>query len=137
MRALRWGASAGSPYPADRGYLTRSEIGIGSASVASALVRVGECETASARWRHPRRQLEEMVDEVKQSIVGPLRVLEDEDERTMVGQSLEKPPPGGEGLVPVVYIAATHSRCAVVRVPASVPIAEEAGRTHEQDRGAQ
>ena len=37
-----------------------------------------------------------MLDEVEQAVVSPLDVLEDEDERTLLGERLEEPPPRGE-----------------------------------------
>jgi hypothetical protein len=42
-----------------------------------------------------------MIDEVEQALVRPVQVLEDEDERAPVGESLEEAAPGGEALVEV------------------------------------
>ena len=39
-----------------------------------------------------------MVDEVEQAVVGEVQVLEDEHERTLLGERLEEAPPGGERL---------------------------------------
>ena len=39
-----------------------------------------------------------MVDEVEQAVVGPVEILEDEDERAPFGEGFEEPPPGGERL---------------------------------------
>ena len=47
------------------------------------------------------RPLEEVVDEVEQSRIRPLQVLEDQDGRTLRGDTLEERPPGREQLVPV------------------------------------
>jgi hypothetical protein len=43
-----------------------------------------------------------MVDEVEQAVVGPVQVLEDEDERALLGQALEEATPGSEGLGPAL-----------------------------------
>ena len=56
--------------------------------------------------RHARRPVDEMVDEVEQAFVGPVEILEDEDERALVGDPLEEAPPGGERLLLVVAPAA-------------------------------
>jgi hypothetical protein len=39
-----------------------------------------------------------VIHEVEQGIVRPMQVVEDEDERSFLGQRLQEPPPGGEGL---------------------------------------
>ena len=46
----------------------------------------------------PRRPVDEVVDEVEQAVVGPVQILEDEDERALLGERLEEPPPGRERL---------------------------------------
>lgn len=43
-----------------------------------------------------------MVDEVEQLVVGPVEVLEHEDERTLVGHRLEEAPPGGKRLAATI-----------------------------------
>ena len=43
-----------------------------------------------------------MVDEVEQVVVRPVQVLDDEDDRTLLGQLLEELAPGGECLCPTV-----------------------------------
>ena len=45
------------------------------------------------------RPLGEMVDEVEQPVVGPVKILEDEHERALLRQPLEVPAPGREALV--------------------------------------
>jgi hypothetical protein len=50
---------------------------------------------------NPGRPVAEMIDEVEQALVRPVQVLEDEDERAPVGESLEEAAPGGEALVEV------------------------------------
>jgi hypothetical protein len=46
--------------------------------------------------------LDEMVDEVQQVVIGPVQILEDEDEWSMLGHPLEEPPPSRKRLVPPV-----------------------------------
>ena len=48
--------------------------------------------------RHVRDPFDELVDEVEQAVVGPVEVLEDEDEGAPLGQRLEEAAPGGERL---------------------------------------
>ena len=43
-----------------------------------------------------------MVDEVEQAVVGPVQVLEDEHERTLLRERLEEAAPGAEGFAPAV-----------------------------------
>ena len=52
--------------------------------------------------RHVGDPVDELVDEVEQALVRPVEVLEDEHERTLLGEALEEPSPGGEGLVAAV-----------------------------------
>src|SRR5262245_20549545 len=57
------------------------------------------------------RPLDEVVDEVQQLVISPVKVLEDEDERSMLCHALEEPPPGRERLVAPVCVSlllATH-----------------------------
>ena len=49
--------------------------------------------------RHVPRPVDEVLDEVEQAVVRPLDVLEDEDERMLLGQRLEEAPPRGERLL--------------------------------------
>src|SRR4249919_1702235 len=49
--------------------------------------------------RYARRPVDEMVDEVEEAFVGPVEILEDEDERALVGDSLEEAAPRGKRLV--------------------------------------
>jgi hypothetical protein len=48
--------------------------------------------------RRVRGPLDEMVDEVEQAVVGPVDILEEEDQRALLCQRLEQRPPGGEVL---------------------------------------
>ena len=52
--------------------------------------------------RNARRPVDEVVDEVEQMLVGPVQVLEDEDERPLRGEILEEPPPSRERLAATV-----------------------------------
>src|SRR5205814_3982867 len=47
------------------------------------------------------RPLEQVLDEVEQSRVRPLQVLEDEQHRAVLCEPLEEEPPGGEEILPV------------------------------------
>ena len=47
------------------------------------------------------RPLEQVVDELEQRRVGPVRVLEHEDRRLVLGEALEVEPPGGEEILAV------------------------------------
>ena len=53
---------------------------------------------AEHEQRNAARPLDEVVDEVEQRVVGPMQVLEDEDERTLFRERLEEPAPGRERL---------------------------------------
>ena len=53
---------------------------------------------ADHQHRHVGHPVGELVDEVEQAVVGPLEILEDEDERALCGEFLEEAPPGCEGL---------------------------------------
>ena len=59
--------------------------------------------------RTEARPLEEVFDEVEQTRVGPLHVLEHEHGRTRVGEPLEEQPPGREQILLVTH-AARRSR---------------------------
>ena len=48
--------------------------------------------------RHPGRPADEVVDEVEERVVGPVQILEHENERALLGLSLQEPSPGGECL---------------------------------------
>ena len=42
------------------------------------------------------RPVEQLLDEVEQSVVGPLHVLEEEDDRVVLGEPFEEQAPAGE-----------------------------------------
>ena len=56
------------------------------------------CEDEDRACPRPGRHV---LDEVHQARIGPLQVLEDEDDRRPLGNALEEPSPGGEELVAV------------------------------------
>ena len=49
-------------------------------------------------YRDPGRPVDEVVDEVQQALVRPVEVLEDDDERALLREPLEEPPPRREAL---------------------------------------
>jgi hypothetical protein len=51
------------------------------------------------------RPVDEVVDEVEQVVVGPVQVLEDEHERTALGERLEEAPPRRKGLGAAIHAA--------------------------------
>ena len=53
---------------------------------------------ADDEQRNSRRPVDEVIDEVEQAVVRPVQVLEDEDERVLLGERFEEPPPGRERL---------------------------------------
>ena len=62
----------------------------------------GEELGASGREHQDRdaaRPLDQVVHEVEEHVVGPVQVLEDENERSLVGDRLEQAAPGGKRLV--------------------------------------
>src|SRR4029078_1206615 len=54
---------------------------------------LGSCR-AEDEERHIRRPFGHLVDEVEQAVVRPVELLEDENERALLGERLEEPPPG-------------------------------------------
>ena len=54
---------------------------------------------AEDEQRHPACPLGQVVDEVEQSLVGEVQVLEDRDQRARLGERLEEAAPGGERLL--------------------------------------
>ena len=48
---------------------------------------------------HP---VDELVEKVEEALVGPVDVLDDDDERTLLGETLEEAAPGGERLVSAI-----------------------------------
>ena len=52
--------------------------------------------------RNVRHPVDELVEEVEQALVGPVDVLDDDDERPLFRETLEEAPPGGERLVAAI-----------------------------------
>ncbi len=52
--------------------------------------------------RHVGDPVDELVHEVEQALVRPVEVLEDDDERPLLGHRLEKASPGSEGRLSAV-----------------------------------
>ncbi len=76
------------------------ELAAAPVRAAARGARVARCTTTrSGTSAHP---VDELVDEVEQALVGPVQVLEHEDERPLLGERLEEAPPGGEGLAAAV-----------------------------------
>ena len=53
---------------------------------------------ADDEQRNAARPVHEIVDEVEQCLVGPMQVLEDEDERALLRERFQEPAPGRERL---------------------------------------
>ncbi len=52
--------------------------------------------------RDVRQPVDELVEEVEEALVRPVDVLDDDDERTLLGETLEEAAPGGERLVAAI-----------------------------------
>ena len=92
--------------------------------------QLGACR-AEDEQRDAARPVDEVVDEVEQRVVGPVQVLEDEDERALVGERLEEAAPRRERLVAPrrrtsssVSRPASGRRCRSIQ-PASRVVADE------------
>ena len=79
----------------------RRRVDLAAAPVGATRQQLGP-GGAEDQQRHAARPVDEVVDEVEQRVVGPVQVLEDEDERALVGDRLEEAAPGREGLVAAV-----------------------------------
>ncbi len=62
---------------------------------------------ATTQDRDAARPIDEVVDEVEQTVVGPVQVLEHQHQRPLLGKGLQEPPPGGERLA--APVAAGHA----------------------------
>ncbi len=76
----------------DRG---RVDLSASPARTTDEQLRAGGAEHEQ---RNAARPLDEVVDEVEQRLVGPVQVLEDEDERTLFRERFQEPAPGRERL---------------------------------------
>ena len=87
-------------------------------ALAASPARSAVEELRTRRAEHEERcvldPLGQLVDEVEQLVAGPVQVLEDEDERAMLGERLEKASPRRERLLPratdVLVASQTHER---------------------------
>ena len=71
----------------------RERVALASAPSAAAIEQL-RASGADHEHRHAARPIDEMVDEVEQCVVGPVKVLEHEHERVALRQRLEKASPG-------------------------------------------
>ena len=67
---------------------------------------------AQDEQRHPRRPLDELVDEVEHRRVRPVEILEDEHGRTLVRERLQEAAPSGKGLLASVPAELAVAACA-------------------------
>jgi hypothetical protein len=88
--------------------------------------------------RHTGRPVDEVIDEVEESFVSPVEVLEDEYERSLLCERLHEAPPRGEALgarvrSPAPALAEAEERSQVVDDPSGL------GRVlnRRRDSGAQ
>ena len=79
----------------------RRRVDLAAAPAGSPRQQLG-ARRAEDEERDAARPVDEVVDEVEQRVVGPVQVLEDEDERPLVGDRLQEAAPGGERLVAAV-----------------------------------
>ena len=70
-----------------------------------ALVELGPSR-AEHEDRQARRPVDEALDEFEEGVVGPVEVLEEEDERPSAGNRLDEALPGAEGILPVGFACA-------------------------------
>ena len=112
----------------------------GPSEIASAL-RLPQLRPRRAddKQRHACDPLRQLVDEVKQGIVGPMQVLEDEHGRAPLGKRLEEAAPGGEAFAAVLAAARLvgcepEQRPQVRRHPVTVRLRQEVGEHRCQFR---
>ena len=64
-------------------------------------------------------RLQQLLQEVEQGVVGPVQVLQDQDQRPPGGQPVQEAPPGGERLVAAALL--DRGAVALADQPAQVP----------------
>ena len=79
----------------------RGRVPLAATPARPAVEELGPC-SAEDEERHVGRPFGHLVDEVEQTVVRPVEILEDEDERPLLGKRLEEAPPGCERLSRVV-----------------------------------
>ena len=87
--------------PGERPERDRDRIPLAAAPVRPALEQLGS-RAGDDEERYALDEVDEAVDEVEQPVVGPLEVVDHEDERSPLGERLEEDPPAGEELRPAV-----------------------------------
>jgi hypothetical protein len=89
---------AGSLLLGERRERDECRVALAAAPAGPAVEELG-ARSAEDEDRHVRRPVDEVVDEVEEAVVRPVQILEDEDERSLIGERLHETTPGGEGLV--------------------------------------
>jgi hypothetical protein len=75
--------------------------------------------------RNAGRPVDEVVDEVEQTVVGPVHVLEHDDERPLLGHALEVAAPGRRALAAPAALLAAHERTQVLEYPGALVLVDE------------
>jgi len=91
--------------PGKRGEPKRRGVHLPATPARTALEQLRP-RAANDEQRDSAQPVDELVDEVEQALVGPVEVLENEHERPLLRQRLQKPPPCCERLTAAV--AAEH-----------------------------
>ena len=115
----------------------RRRVALAASPPGAAIEKLGSSRT-DQHERNAARPIRHVVDEVEQIVVGPVEILEDEDERIRLGDRLEESPPGGERLAPAVCArlaspAQPRQRPQVTFDPPSLHLVGD----HPIDRGAE
>ncbi len=79
----------------------RRRVELAAAPARSALEELGP-RSRDDEQRHVGQPVDELVEEVEEALVGPVDVLDDDDERALLGETLEEAAPGGERLVAAI-----------------------------------
>ena len=84
-----------------RGERKRRGVELAAAPARAAFEELGP-RRRDDEQRDVRQPVDELVEEVEEALVRPVDVLDDDDERTLLGETLEEAAPGGEGLVSAI-----------------------------------
>ena len=84
-----------------RGERERRGVELAAAPARAAFEELGP-RRRDDEQRDVRDPVDELVEEVEEALVRPVDVLDDDDERTLLGETLEEAAPGGEGLVSAI-----------------------------------
>ena len=84
-----------------RGERERRGVELAAAPARAAFEELGP-RRRDDEQRDVRHPVDELVEEVEEALVRPVDVLDDDDERTLLGETLEEAAPGGEGLVSAI-----------------------------------